>query len=96
MVQCYLVNELSKNGDGFNTSAYLYKETGSEPMKMGPLWDYDLGFGNNNYEDLLPQPSCSTRYTARSAARCMPFRSSVPRHSDSIRSTSRRWQMSLR
>ena len=56
MVQCYLVNELSKNGDGFNTSAYLYKETGSEPMKMGPLWDYDLGFGNNNYEDLLPQP----------------------------------------
>ena len=56
MVQCYLVNELSKNGDGFNTSAYLYKETGSEPMKMGPLWDYDLSFGNNNYEDLLPQP----------------------------------------
>lgn len=96
MVQCYLVNELSKNGDGFNTSAYLYKETGSEPMKMGPLWDYDLGFGNNNYEDLLPSRSCSTRYTARSAARCMPFRSSVPRHSDSIRSTSRRWQMSLR
>lgn len=56
MVQCYLVNELSKNGDGFNTSAYLYKETGSKPMKMGPLWDYDLSFGNNNYEDLLPQP----------------------------------------
>ena len=55
-MQCYLVNELSKNGDGFNTSAYLYKEAGSEPMKMGPLWDYDLSFGNNNYEDLLPQP----------------------------------------
>ena len=96
MVQCYLVNELSKNGDGFNTSAYLYKETGSEPMKMGPLWDYDLSFGNNNYEDLLPQPELLTRSTARSAARCMPFRSSVPRRSDSIQSTLPHWEMSLR
>ena len=42
---CYLINELSKNLDGFRTSAYLYKEAGVDQMKMGPLWDYDLGFG---------------------------------------------------
>lgn len=78
MVQCYLVNELSKNGDGFNTSAYLYKETGSEPMKMGPLWDYDLSFGNNNYEDLLPQPELL--YTVYgSLGRCAVCPSGVPR-----------------
>ena len=43
--QCYLINELTKNLDGFRTSAYLYKEAGEDIMKMGPLWDYDLGFG---------------------------------------------------
>ena len=43
--QCYLINELAKNLDGFRTSAYLYKEAGEDIMTMGPLWDYDLGFG---------------------------------------------------
>lgn len=43
--QCYLINELAKNLDGFRTSAFLYKEAGEDIMTMGPLWDYDLGFG---------------------------------------------------
>ncbi len=43
--QCYIINELSKNPDGFHTSSYLYKETGDGPMHMGPIWDYDLSFG---------------------------------------------------
>lgn len=43
--QCYIINEFSKNIDGFRTSAYLYKDTGNDIMKMGPLWDYDLTFG---------------------------------------------------
>ena len=37
--QCYIINELSKNPDGFHTSSYLYKETGDGPMHMGPIWD---------------------------------------------------------
>ncbi len=42
---CYLINELTKNLDGFTSSAFLYKEAGVDRMTMGPLWDYDLGFG---------------------------------------------------
>ena len=45
LVRCYLINELSKNTDGFQSSAYLYKDSGSTPMVMGPVWDYDLSFG---------------------------------------------------
>ena len=44
-VSCYLINELSKNRDGFLSSAYLYKEAGEDTMTMGPLWDYDLSLG---------------------------------------------------
>ncbi|MBR4232724.1 MAG: CotH kinase family protein [Oscillospiraceae bacterium] len=44
IAQCYLVNELSRDIDGFASSAYLYLDRGAEKMKMGPLWDYDLGF----------------------------------------------------
>lgn len=43
--KCYIMNELAKNLDGFRTSAYLYKESGVDQLKMGPLWDYDLSFG---------------------------------------------------
>lgn len=45
LVKCYLINEMSKNPDGFRTSAYLYKDAGSDIMMMGPVWDYDLSFG---------------------------------------------------
>ena len=66
--QCYLINELAKNLDGFRTSAFLYKEAGQDMMTMGPLWDYDLGFGvgagnDQNYE-LTKDPECL--YTVRS------------------------------
>lgn len=45
IVQCYLINELSKNPDGFHTSAFFYKDAGEDMMRMGPIWDYDLGYG---------------------------------------------------
>lgn len=43
--QCYIINELTKNPDGYRTSSYLYKDAGSDIMTMGPIWDYDLSFG---------------------------------------------------
>lgn len=46
-VQCYIINELSKNPDGYRTSSYLYKDAGSDVMTMGPVWDYDLSFGTS-------------------------------------------------
>ncbi len=39
---CYLVNEFSKNQDGFSTSSFLYKDNDDDLMYMGPLWDYDI------------------------------------------------------
>ncbi len=47
------VNEISKNVDGYRLSSYLYKEKDSEGGKihMGPVWDFNLGFGNADYFD---------------------------------------------
>lgn len=46
-----LVNEIGKNIDGFVFSTYLYKEKDSDGGKLhlGPLWDFNLAFGNVNY-----------------------------------------------
>lgn len=44
-VNCYLINEFSKNPDGFFSSSYIYKEARSNIMTFGPIWDYDLSFG---------------------------------------------------
>jgi hypothetical protein len=46
-----LINELSKNVDGYRISTFLYKERLSEGGKLvaGPLWDFNLGWGNANY-----------------------------------------------
>lgn len=44
---CYLANELSKNQDGFRTSSFFYKDSGTDQMYMGPLWDYDITLNFN-------------------------------------------------
>jgi hypothetical protein len=46
-----LINELSKNVDGYRLSAFLYKERFSEGGKLvaGPLWDFNLTYGNADY-----------------------------------------------
>jgi len=50
-IDFFIVNEVSKNVDGYRLSTYLYKEKDSDGGKlhMGPLWDFNLGFGNANY-----------------------------------------------
>jgi len=47
----YLVNEFSKTKDFFNSSAYLYKNAGEEKLYMGPLWDFDSGYGISRTAD---------------------------------------------
>lgn len=46
-----IVNELSRNVDGYRISTYLHKDKDSRGGKltMGPVWDYDLAFYNGNY-----------------------------------------------
>jgi hypothetical protein len=46
-----LINELSKNVDGYRISTYLHKQRFSEGGKLvaGPLWDFNIAWGNSNY-----------------------------------------------
>lgn len=50
-VDWYLINEITKNPDAiFNTSCYMTWEPG-EKLCMGPIWDFDLAFGNCNWNN---------------------------------------------
>lgn len=54
-VDFYLVNELAKNVDGYRLSTFLHKDKDKKdrvsPIKAGPVWDFNLGFGNADYYD---------------------------------------------
>ena len=51
-VDWYIVNELAKNYDsGFTTSCYCYAKDGK--IYMGPCWDYDTCYGNQNVASCL-------------------------------------------
>ena len=45
------VNEAAKNIDGYRLSTFFYKDRDSIDgrLKMGPVWDFNLAFGNCNY-----------------------------------------------
>jgi len=43
-----ILNELAKNVDGYRLSSYLYKDK-NKLMKAGPIWDFNLTYGNANY-----------------------------------------------
>lgn len=50
-VDYFIVNEVSRNVDGYRLSAFVYKDKESNGGKLmaGPLWDYNLGYGNADY-----------------------------------------------
>lgn len=50
-IDFFIANEVSKNVDGYRLSTYLHKDKDSNggKLKMGPIWDFNLGFGNANY-----------------------------------------------
>jgi hypothetical protein len=51
VVDWFIINEIAKNVDArWFSSIFFYKAPG-ENIKMGPIWDFDLGFGNVNYAD---------------------------------------------
>lgn len=48
-----LLNELSRNIDAYRLSTYMYKDKDSkdDELHVGPVWDYNLAFGNADYCD---------------------------------------------
>jgi len=53
-VDFQIINELSNNVDGYRYSCYFYKTKDSKGGKLfaGPLWDFNLGYGNVDYSPI--------------------------------------------
>jgi CotH kinase protein/Chitobiase/beta-hexosaminidase C-terminal domain/Fn3 associated len=51
----HIIVEATKNIDGFRFSTFYYKDRGGK-VNMGPIWDWNLSFGNaNGKQGWLPQ-----------------------------------------
>ena len=52
-VDYLLLTEVSKNVDGYRLSTFFYKDRDSKgangKLTIGPIWDYNLTYGNANY-----------------------------------------------
>lgn len=50
-IDLLLLNEISRNVDGYRLSSYLYKDKNSNGglLNAGPAWDYDIAWGNADY-----------------------------------------------
>ena len=50
-VDFLIINEISRNVDGYRLSTYMYKDKDSDGgrLHMGPVWDFNLAFGNADY-----------------------------------------------
>ncbi|HEX6891843.1 MAG TPA: CotH kinase family protein [Chryseolinea sp.] len=50
-VDYFIIQEVTKNVDGYRLSTFMYKQRDADGGKlfMGPVWDFNLGFGNANY-----------------------------------------------
>lgn len=47
----FIINEVSRNIDGYRISSYFYKDKDSKGGKLtaSPPWDYDISYGNADY-----------------------------------------------
>ncbi len=50
-IDYFILNELSKNIDGYRLSTFLHKnkESNGGKLKIGPVWDFDLAWRNADY-----------------------------------------------
>ncbi len=50
-VDYFIISELTKNVDAYRISTFMYKTRDSQGGKLfaGPIWDYDLGYGNCDF-----------------------------------------------
>ncbi len=69
-VDYVLLNELSKNVDAYRLSCFMYKDRESKGGKlvMGPVWDYNLAFGNCDYHSASHTEGFQLTYMSDSLA----------------------------
>ena len=54
-IDLFLINEIAKNVDARSFSSIYFTHIPGEKIKMGPMWDFDLGFGRvSHYFDNGP------------------------------------------
>jgi hypothetical protein len=63
-IDWFLINEISKNVDSRQFSSIYFTHIPGEKIKMGPLWDFDLSFGNMDYGDPQYTDGWHVRYHA--------------------------------
>ncbi|HNQ12480.1 MAG TPA: CotH kinase family protein [Bacteroidia bacterium] len=71
-----IMQELGRTVDGYRSSCFFYKDKDSKGGKitMGPLWDFNLSYGNANY----CQAYSNTGYQYNYNSICTPNGPSVP------------------
>lgn len=59
----YLVDEITKNYDGGVTSSFFYKPADEVDTRIfaGPIWDYDVAFGNCTLDEINSNPMGVTK-----------------------------------
>ncbi len=58
LIDFFLVQEMAKNVDAYRLSTFFYKDKDSVDPRffMGPVWDFNLGFGNVDYCEMASTP----------------------------------------
>ncbi|RZJ06575.1 MAG: hypothetical protein EOP39_18765, partial [Rubrivivax sp.] len=51
VIDYYILNELTKNVDGTESSFFMYKKRDGK-LHFGPVWDFDLALGNAGYNNV--------------------------------------------
>jgi subtilisin-like proprotein convertase family protein len=53
LIDFFIISEFGHNVDAYRLSTFLYKDRDSEDplMHLGPMWDFNLAFGNVDYCD---------------------------------------------
>lgn len=46
LVEYFLINEFAVNPDAYSSSFYWHKDGVESKLQAGPIWDFDLAFGN--------------------------------------------------
>ncbi len=71
-----IMQELGRTVDGYRSSCFLYKDKDSKDYKLhaGPMWDFNLSYGNADYCDAYLQYGWQFNFNSV----CPYFSSSVP------------------
>ena len=50
-VDYFIANEITRNPDAYRISTFMHKQkvTDGNKLEMGPIWDFNLGFGNVDF-----------------------------------------------